>query len=354
MNLREFQQTAGATFAKDETGAAPDAVHFGDPQAEYKAASTKAALFDLSDRTQIELTGVDRAQFLHNFCTNEIKKLAPGSGCEAFVTNIKGRILAHVFVFAEEHSLWIDTVPRAEQSLLSHLDRYLITEDVELHARTNELGDLFLSGEQAGGLLNSLGCDVSNLRTCDHVVSQISGIEVTVRRVDLIGVPGFLLSTSREPLAPLWSQLSKAGATPAGSAAFHALRIEAGMPLYGLDLSDDNLAQEAARNVQAISFTKGCYLGQEPIARIDALGHVNRELRGLKLPAGPVPKPGSTVLTADESQEIGHVTSSAMSYADDGPVALALLRSNWTTRDTQVVVQLDEATVPATVFWPTG
>jgi hypothetical protein len=349
MNLREMQQTAGATFADGDTA---EVLHFGDPRAEYTAARTTTALFDLNDRTQIELTGADRASLLHNFCTNDVKKLETGSGCEAFVTNIKGRILAHVFVFATEHALWIDTVPGAEESLLAHLDRYLITEDVELHARTNECGDLLLSGVQAGGVLNSLGCDVSNLGTCDHAVNQISGIEVAARRVDLTGVPGYMLSTSREQLAQLWSHVAEAGATPAGSAAFHALRIEAGMPFYGLDLSEENLAQEAARNAPAISFTKGCYLGQEPIARIDALGHVNRELRGLKLTAGPVPKPGSTVLTADESQEIGHVTSSAMSYADDRPVALALLRSNWTTRDTQIAVKGDQETVPATVFWP--
>lgn len=349
--LHDVQQSAEAVF-DDSAAVAPRAVHFGNPRVEYEAATSAAALFDLSDRPQIEVTGGDRVKFLHNFCTNDIKKLQAGEGCEAFVTNVKGRILAHIFVFATDEALWIETAAGAEPALLAHLDRYLITEDVELHGRTAELGELFVSGKQASQLLNNNGIDVAELGLYGHASAKSAGISVVVRRVDLLGTPGYLLSIAKAQLAPLWKELYEAGAQPAGSAAFHALRIETGMPLYSVDLSEDNLAQEAARNSQAISFTKGCYLGQEPIARIDALGHVNRELRGLKLSSAKPPEPGAPVLAGDDSQEIGHVTSSALSYSDDRPVALALLRSNWTAPGTEVTVKCGDEAVRATVFWP--
>lgn len=349
--LHDVQQSADAVFA-DSAAVAPRAVHFGDPRVEYEAATSAAALFDLSDRSQIEVTGGDRVTFLHNFCTNDVKKLQAGEGGEAFVTNVKGRILAHVFVFATDQALWIETVANAEETLLAHLDRYLITEDVELHGRTAELGELFVSGKQASQALNNNGIDVPDLGPYGHTSAQPGEFPVVVRRVDLLGAPGYLVSVARAYVATLWEQLHEAGAQPAGSAAFHPLRIEAGMPLYGVDLSEDNLAQEAARNSQAISFTKGCYLGQEPIARIDALGHVNRELRGLQLSSGKPPEPGAPVFTGDDSQEIGHVTSSALSYSDDRPVALALLRSNWTAPGTEVTVKCGDEPVRATVFWP--
>jgi folate-binding protein YgfZ len=139
---------------------------------------------------------------------------------------------------------------------------------------------------------------------------------------------------------------------PAGSLAFHALRIEAGMPLYGIDISEDNLAQEVGRTKQAISFTKGCYLGQEPIARIDALGHVNRELCGLKLSTGSAPPPGRAVNSEDGSKEIGSITSSVLSPLDNTPFALAYLKSQYLTPGTRVSIPIDDASIPATVFQP--
>lgn len=382
--LREIQQRAGGVFV-EEGSQAPLAAHFGDPRAEYAAARGEAALFDLSDRTQVELSGRDRAKFLHNFCTNEIKLLQPGQGCEAFVTNVKGRVLGHVFVFAAPESLWIESVAGAEDALVAHLDRYLIAEDVTIHRRTAECGELFVSGPRAAERLESAGVAAAGAAPREHKPglprasapatrepglpqasdpatldalpryghAKIEGLEhpLFVRRVDLLGAMGYLLSVPRESLGDLWNRLAGAGISPAGAAAFHALRIEAGMPLYGIDISDDNLAQEVARTKQAISFTKGCYLGQEPIARVDALGHVNRELRGVKLASGPLPSAGDPVV-GEDGKQVGHVTSSAVSPADDLPVALAYLRTKFTEPGTVVTVQAQGEAVPATVFVP--
>ena len=348
--LAAVQQQAGGRYEPDQTGL-DVAVDFGNPHAEYARAQSEAAVFDLSSRAQIELTGRDRQKFLHNFCTNDIRVLTPGRGCEAFVTNVQGKVLGYVFAFAGEDALWLDSVAGSEERIVQHLDKYLITEDVEFRSCTADWGELLATGPDAAERLGRLGLDVSPLPPFGHFPVHVDDLAVTVRRVDLLGTPGYLLGASRDHLAELWQRLVQQGVAPCGSAAFHVLRIEAGMPNYGLDISDANLAQEVGRTAQAISFTKGCYLGQEPIARIDALGHVNQELRGLRLEGGPVPIPGSPIVAAGSPREIGRVTSSALSYSRDLPVALAYLRRNYTSPGAQVLVQTAGGEIPATVFW---
>ncbi|HUG92199.1 MAG TPA: glycine cleavage T C-terminal barrel domain-containing protein [Planctomycetaceae bacterium] len=321
-----------------------------DPRGEYAAARASAAVFDVSDRVQVELTGGDRVKFLHNFCTNDVKSLAPGRGCEAFLTNGKGRILGHVLLFATEHTLWIDEIGTPEEVLLGHLDRYIITEDVQLHGRSGERGELFVSGEQSAERLGALHVDASKLALYEHAALAARESFVAIRRADLLGAPGFLVSIPRDRLVEIWQALTDAGCRPAGGAAYEALRIEAGTPLYGVDLTDDNIAQEAARTPLAISFTKGCYLGQEPIARLDALGHTNRELRGLKLADGPVPGRGAAVMAA--SEDVGRITSAAAGPLDDRPVALALLKARHARPGTELHVETAAGPVAASVFWP--
>jgi len=357
--LHDVELAAGAVLAADvargkaPADAGPAPLHFGDAAAEYAAALSDAALFDVSRRSQIELTGEDRVKFLHGFCTNNVQGLRPGTGCEAFITNVKGRIVGHVHLFAEEDSLWLESVPDAEASLMPHLDRYIINEDVQLVARSVDWGELLICGPRAGERLRTLGADVGDLRLYEHRRVELAGATVSVRRVELTDPPGYLLSAPRGSLAALWRTLHEGGFVPAGSLALEALRIEAGVPWHGVDITSDHLAQEAARTARAVSFTKGCYLGQEPIARLDALGHVNRELRGLRLERGPVPEAGSAVLSPDDGGEIGRVTSSALSYADGRPVALACLRRQFTQPDARVLVARgSDDSVPAVVYLP--
>ncbi|MEX2286848.1 MAG: glycine cleavage T C-terminal barrel domain-containing protein [Planctomycetaceae bacterium] len=325
---------------------------FGDARAEYKSAHDDCALFDVSARAQLELTGADRAKFLHNFCTNNVLTLKPGQGCEAFCTNVKGRVVGHVFVFCDTDSLWLEAVPNAQEALRAHLERYIITEDVQLHDRTAQFGELLVSGPRSAERLSQLGLNVGPLALLEHKTIESEGTSISIRRVDFLAAPGFLLSCARENLAPLWRQLVDGGIRPAGSMALEVLRIEAVMPLYGIDITDENLAQEVGRTRQAISFTKGCYLGQEPIARIDALGHVNRELRGLKLQAGRLPERGATVLSEDGAKEVGTLTSAAR-LSDDQPVfALAYLRSGSNAPGTTLAVRAATGSVQAVVFQP--
>ena len=156
----------------------------------------QARLFDLSTRTQIEVTGRDRVKFLHSFCTNDIKKLQPGQGCEAFVTNVNGKVLGHIFVFAERDSLWLESVAASAAPLLTHFDKYLITEDVRFADRSAEFTELLLVGEQSTELLERLGLPVTKLARNEHLPHGNDALPVrSVRRVDWFDSPTWLHSS---------------------------------------------------------------------------------------------------------------------------------------------------------------
>jgi folate-binding protein YgfZ len=262
-------------------------------------------------RSQIRLTGADRAKFLHNFCTNDIKKLQPGQGCEAFLTTIKGRILGHIFVFAGENDLMIDTVPGEDIKIRDHLDRYLITEDAQIEVVTDQYRCGYLFGSDWPSLLkHGIGVEVSGLAPYQQIRNEQFG--VLIRRMDQTATAGFEILVPPAAVEALTSSFWVRDDQPplrVSEQAFEAYRIDAGFPTYGIDLTDDHLAQEAARTEQAISFTKGCYLGQEPIARIDALGHVNRELRVVAFESGDSLAAPAKVLDASTKAELGNLTS---------------------------------------------
>lgn len=318
--------------------------------AERTAAINDVALFDVGDRVQIEVTGRDRLKFLHNFCTNEIKKLQPGQGCEAFVTSIQGKALGHIFVFAEAESLWIESVAGSAAPLIAHFDRYLITEDLRLTDRSADFTEFLLTGPRAAALLEQLGVPVTHLPLNGHAQFHAANLPLrSVRRVDWLEIPTWLLSVARPNADLVRQRLTDDGAAPAGQETFHALRIAAAFPLYGIDITDEQLVQEVARTSQAISFTKGCYLGQEPIARIDTMGHVNRELRRLKFSnqVDNLLQPGAVIFNqrTPEAKQIGQITSSAWSLQSPDAnqvIALAYLRRNfWATGSTVVVGDQD-------------
>lgn len=300
---------------------------------DQRSQSNSATVYDLSDRTQIELTGADRAKFLHGFCTNDIKSLQPGQGCEALLTNIKGRVLGHLFVFAGPGSLWLETVPGQEQALIAHLDRYVIREDVQLNGRSADRGELLVTGKHAAQLLML----DDGLPLYGSVMREAFGNVLEIRRVDLLDEPGFLLSIPRSMVEPTRLSLLAVGCGPGSADEFETRRIQSGMPWYGRDITDDNLAQEVGRTKQCISFTKGCYLGQEPIARLDAMGHTNRELRRIQFAPGMKPAAGAVMFAADTDDEAGRVTSVApLSNSSGETAALGYLKTRFSQAETRV------------------
>jgi folate-binding protein YgfZ len=349
--LYDMTAAAGAAFVEQDGWLVP--AHFGDPGVEYRAAYAGAAVFDQSHRGKIEAVGKEALLFLHNLCTNDIKNLAAGAGCEAFLANARARALAHVYIYClrpeAPPNLWLDAGPGMGEKVFKHLDRHLISEQVELADRTRDFAQVHLCGPEARAVLErALGGPAGELSELQHEQRPFgSAGAVQIRRHDLLNLPGFDLLWLANGAASFWQALTQAGARPAGSEAFEVLRVEAGLPLYGAETNEERFVVEVGRTPQAISYTKGCYLGQEPIVMARDRGHVNRTLMGLVLSeGGPVPR-GSKVLLG--TQEVGQVTSSVVSPRLSKAVALAYLRRGHQEPGTAVEVEVDGARRQAVV-----
>lgn len=292
--------------------------------ADYESLTTGAGYVTLDAQTLAEVSGTDRAAFLHNLCTNDIRKLTPGAGCEAFFTNVQGKILAFVNVYCGEESLIIESVPGQADTLLPHLDRYLIREDVQLHDRTNEWAAMIVAGDQVAESLASILDKELPTTAWQHITVGVAEQTVSIARWPAPNAPMWLLRCERGAEEMVQHALRQCGVATCGQDARDVLRVEGGQPLYGRDITDANLPQEVDRDATAISFIKGCYLGQETVARIDALGHVNKILRGVRVEGDVIPAAG-TALTVND-KEVGRVTSAVFSPKLGAPLALAFVR----------------------------
>ena len=290
----------------------------------YRGLREGAGQVDFADRTRIELKGEDRAAFFHNLCTNEIRRLPIGSGCEAFITNVQGKTLAHVLVFAQPDELVLETVPQQAELILTHLEKYHIREKVEITDRGQSQAEIFVAGPQAETVLQRLAGGNVPSENLHSIQTTLAGQPVWLRRADLVGGPGFLLQCALTQIPKIAAALAAAGVVECPAEAFEAARIEAGFPMFGRDITDKNLPQEVGRDAQAISFTKGCYLGQETVARIDALGHVNRLLVGVAFEPSTMPAAGQDLSAA--GQKIGVVMSTSYSPQLKRPLGLAYVR----------------------------
>ncbi len=289
---------------------------------DYFALSGDAGFVPLA-RTRIEIAGPDRATWLHNLCTNEIKKLAPGRGCEAFFTTVQGKTLGHGFIFAEADVLVLDSVAGQGDTLLKHLDRYLVCEQVTLTDCSGDGFEVVLAGPKSAAIVAEVFGTAVPTERLAHSEVEVDGKAIRIRRVDL-GAASFFVEVPRVDGPWLAGKLHAAGARQCLLEALDALRIEQGFPLFGRDITDKNLPQELARDELAISFVKGCYLGQETVARIDALGHVNKLLVGVQFDGQEIPADGAELQA--EGQPVGAVTSATYSPRLERPLALAYVR----------------------------
>lgn len=346
--LYEVADRAGAVFVEDAGWLVP--AHFGDPKAEYAAARSGAGLWDESHRGKVELTGSEAGAFLHNLCTNDVNGLALGAGCEAFLTTNKAKVVAlvdvyHLRLYDGRDALWLDTSPGQSEKVLKHLDHFLISEQVEFADRTREFAQIHLAGPKATSVLQkALVDDVPPLGELHHMVRTF-GVDSTchIRRHDKLGLPGYDIVSLAARAPNVWQLLVRAGSQPSGKDSFETLRVEAGSPAYGVDVDDNTFAPEVGRTSRAISYDKGCYLGQEPIVMARDRGHVNRVLLGVKLAGGPVP-PNSPLFR--DGKEVGRVTSSLASPRLGTAVGLAYVRRG--NQDPGTVLEVDAGGVRRT------
>jgi len=317
------------------------------PPEDLDALTNRAGWIDRSDRHRLDVTGPDRAKFLHNLTTNDVKRLAVGRGHEAFVTSPQGKTLGYVSLLAAEDSILVRTDPGGLAGVLPHFQKYGIFDDVTMADAGPRTFEYHLAGPLAGDLLGRLGGELPPRDDLAHRATTLAGRAVRVVRESPTGFAGLTLIGDRADAAPVAAALTEAGAAPVAPATFEALRIEAGTPAFGRDVMPETLPQEVGRDARAINFVKGCYLGQETVARLDALGHVNKILRGLSLDAGPVPPPG-TPLHFD-GKRIGAITSAAFSPRLGRPVALAYVRVAQAAPGVTLQAMTEDGAIVATV-----
>lgn len=343
--LRDLQARNGAVFGDVDGRTLP--LRFGQVRDEWAAVRQRCGLMDAGFRALWRLTGGDRVAFLQGMITNDVAKLPAGAGTYAALLTIQGRVIAdaRVYVLAEE--LWLETVADHAAAVHESLDRYIIADDVEL-AESGEWSPLVvIEGPQAARvLLAVVGESMTDLAALAHREVGFDGTRVRIAAVSHSGAPGYIVF-GPPALAPrFWAHCQAAGAEPVGMEALDVLRIEAGIPWPGRDMDESTLIAEVGIDA-AISFSKGCYLGQEVVERVAARGQLQRKRVGL-LCAGDAPPP-SEAKVLHEGKEVGHVTSAAWSPYRGQVIAMAYVRREAWAEGTELAVVTDGDTMAARV-----
>jgi folate-binding protein YgfZ len=279
----------------------------------YEALREGCAWLDLSARGKIRVSGEDRARLLHAMTTNHIQQLKPGEGCYAFFLNAQGRILGDVNLFCFEDHFLLDTEPETRHKIYEHLDRYIIADDVTLTDQTDSLATVAVEGPHAAEVLSKLGAPEP--RT--PYSTEAWGTHV-VARVDSTGSGGFFIFTDEKE--SLIGDLEKCGITAASPADATIVRLENGRPRYGEEITERFLVQETGL-LQAVSFSKGCYLGQEIVERVRSRAQIHRVLRRLEIDSPDVPPAGTKF-------EGGEVVSAVFSPALGKVIAMAYVKTS--------------------------
>ncbi|MEQ9553477.1 MAG: folate-binding protein [Coleofasciculus sp. G3-WIS-01] len=318
--LQEMQRSAGATFEPVAQVKVPTS--FGNDAAAIQAARQGVALADLSHWGLLKISDDDRLRFLHNQSTNDFQKLKLGQGCDTVFVTSTARTIDLVTAYVTEDAVLLLVSPNRCQQLLEWLDRYIFPMDrVELGDISNETAIFSLIGPESDTLLTKLGVQLPiGEGYGGHQHLNLNDIDVRIARGSGLALPGYTLIVPTSDGAKLWQTLTTANATPMGDRVWQQLRIEQGRPLPDYELTEDYNPLEAGLWT-TISFNKGCYIGQETIARLNTYKGVKQQLRGVRLPA-PV-EPG-TVITVD-GEKVGKLTS--CTQTEQGCFGLAYIRT---------------------------
>lgn len=347
--LYDLHKALGASFAEYAGWELPE--RFGDPLEEYQAVRRQVGILDLSFRGKLRLAGPDRVRFLQGMVTNDVKALKDGEGCYAALLTPQGKLLADLVIYALPEAFLMDVDVRRRGILRDTLSRYLVTDEAEIQDVSEAYGFLLVQGPRATALLAEVLGEPLPREEYRHIERSLEGLFVRlIRRTWDTGEDGYGLVIPWDGTVRsweiLWARGQAFGLRPVGMAALETLRVEAGVPRYGIDMDEDTLALEVLSE-KAISYTKGCYIGQESVARITHRGHVNRKLVGLKLGGGDVPQPGGKLFAGEK--EIGWITSAVSSPSLRCPIALGYVRRGYTDPGTRLVVEGGSGSVEAEV-----
>jgi len=287
--------------------------------------------YGLAERSAglLEITGADRQRFLNAYVTCDVKPLQPGDGAYGFFTNPQGRILSDVAVLVREDRLWLEVAPGLAETLAGHLRKFVIVDRVEIRP-LEEVTLLTLIGPRAAEVL-----DLPDLLDWKHAPMTIDGIEAVVQRRGLLGAPAFSLWVPAASAPHLRaSLLAREGVQPVGEEDLEILRVEAGIPRFGVDFGPENFPKETGLD-EAVSYTKGCYLGQEVVARIHYRGGVQKMMRRLELEGDP--RPGSKLLF--EEREAGTATTVVRSPLSGRTLGLGIVHKRAAEPGTRLDVE---------------
>ena len=349
---------------------------YAEVELEYAAIRSGVALVDCPERAALVVTGKDRVDFVNRLVTQDIAKLAEGGVTRAFLTNRKGRIEADLVVARFEEALLLDTLAHDVAPLRDALEKLHFSEEVAFTAQAGTHTRIALHGPKAESALKALGLLVakSNPKVADSMIASaiastthvdawrasLGDAHAYVWRIEEFGVPGFALSVPIAQAANLWRSLVTFGARPAGWFATNTARLEAGTPYFRIDFGPTNLPAETGVLASRVSFTKGCYPGQEVVARMQHLGKPKQMLVGLRLEADLLPVAEAQVFAASTDgatpdavalgDQVGVVTSSGIApMLGAAPVAFAMIASSSYAEGTKVLVNAEGAQAPATV-----
>ncbi len=311
--LAALHKGAGATMGMWFGCALPE--YWSDPRAEEEFARKSVALVDKNYRAYLSFNGPDRVRYLNAILTNNIKELAVGQGNVSLLLNPQGHILAEIETYAQTECLFCVSYAMIRERLIEWLDKYIIMDDVTLTDESQRFGTLALEGPKAAAVVRELtGIGLSTLSELFRKETAVASIPCWLTKRSRGGVAGCEFVAGRETLENLWSALSesvkKHGGGPMGYAALSAQRIAQGVPWFGYDFGEKQIPHEAGLETSHISYTKGCYTGQEIVERVRSRGQVNRRRVDLIFEGGGIPAAGDT-LTVD-GKEAGIVTRAAI------------------------------------------
>ena len=327
--MRSFMTNHEAVGELGDVDGRPVVLHYGDVDAEYAALRTGTLLVDRSLRGRLRIRGDKAKETVTGLVTNDILALEPGQGVYAAALTPKGRIIADVRVFVDGTALFIDAPARSFPGFLSMLKKYVNPRVAPFEDESTTTTDLCVAGANSRLVLaEAFGAPSATLGTLPpygHIAVEVEGAKILVGRSPEVGVDAFDCFAPVASHDMLRTRLLTAGARPGGLQAWEIARIETGRPEWGLDIDETTIAQEAnLDDMHAISYTKGCYTGQETVARVHFRGHVNRYLRGLMFETED-PAPPRAALADQSGKAVGEVRSGARSPRM-GAIALAMVR----------------------------
>ncbi len=358
--LQDHHARLGAAF-EDVTGWTVPA-HYGDPVAEHRAVRHSVGLADLSHRGKVRVTGDDRVKWLQSVISNDILPLQPGQGRYSGFLSHKGKMLAYFRVYVQADAVMLEDAGETGDATYNALRKFLLYgTKAKMENCAESWGLLLVSGPKAALVVKAaFGTDVEDLKPVNFVPATIGGQGAMVMRTEETGEQDIEILIPADGLVPAWERLMEAGAPhgikPVGSQAREALRIEAGIPKAGPDLNEEIVPPEANLEGKAFSLTKGCYPGQEVVARMDTYGNVRRKLVGLLLKDSTIPPRGAKLFSGD--REIGWISSATRSPQLDAVIALGFPLRDFSAAGTVLRIEAEgaryDATVQALPFYTRG